>query len=64
MRGIGLQPRMSKLYYSLIKARLCNFAEENDLIADEQNEFRKSKKTLFNVSMYKQRTLVSIQGGH
>ena len=48
-RSISLLSCMYKLYSSLINTRLCNFAEENDLIVDEQNGFRTNRSCIHHI---------------
>ena len=45
-RGISLLSAVSKLYTSTLNTRLSKFSEENDLIVDEQNGFRKDRSCL------------------
>ena len=45
-RGISLLSVISKLYTSSLNTRLSTFAEENDLIVDEQNGFRPDRSCL------------------
>ena len=40
---------MYKLYSSLINTRLCNLAEENGPVVDEQNGFRKNRSSIDHV---------------
>ncbi|XP_053391507.1 uncharacterized protein LOC128554275 [Mercenaria mercenaria] len=54
-RGITLAPAMYKLYCSVLNDRLCKWLENNDLLCDEQNGFRKERGTIDQVS-----TLTSI----
>ncbi|VDI50202.1 Hypothetical predicted protein [Mytilus galloprovincialis] len=42
-RGISLLPCISKLYSALINRRVTNYLEDNDLLQDEQNGFRRNR---------------------
>ena len=42
-RGVSLLSCFSKLYSSFLNTRLSKYLEENDLLADEQNGYRKSR---------------------
>lgn len=42
-RGISLISCISKLYSSIINARIVQFCDENDLIVEEQNGFRRGR---------------------
>ena len=54
-RGISLAPACYKLYCGVLNSRLEAWVDENNLLCDEQNGFRKSRSTLDHVS-----TLTSI----
>ena len=49
-RGIALASAIYKIYCSVINERLFNWAESNNLIADEQNGFRKKRSTVDHIS--------------
>ena len=42
-RGVSLLPCISKLYSSFINKRIMSYLENNDILADEQNGFRKDR---------------------
>lgn len=42
-RGITLMPHICKLYSSILNNRLSDWSEENNVLCDEQNGFRKSR---------------------
>ena len=54
-RGISLAPACYKLYCGVLNSRLEAWVDENNLLCDEQNGFRKSRSTLDHLS-----TLTSI----
>ena len=54
-RGISLAPACCKLYCGVLNSRLENWVDENNVLCDEQNGFRKSRSTLDHLS-----TLTSI----
>ena len=54
-RGISLAPACYKLYCGVLNSRLETWVDENNLLCDEQNGFRKSRSTLDHLS-----TLTSI----
>ena len=49
-RGISLSASMYKLYSSLLNNRLSVWSENNDKIVDEQNGFRKKRRTIDQLS--------------
>ena len=49
-RGISLAPACYKLYRGVLNSRLETFVDENNLLSDEQNGFRKSRSTLDHLS--------------
>ena len=49
-RGIALASAVYKIYCSVINERLSNWANINNLIADEQNGFRKKRSTVDHIS--------------
>ena len=42
-RGISLQSIVMKVFCSILNNRLCDYLESNDLLAKEQNSFRKGR---------------------
>ena len=42
-RGISLQSIVMKVFCSILNNRLCDYLESNDLLAEEQNGFRKGR---------------------
>jgi hypothetical protein len=44
-RGITLAPSMYKLYCAVLNKRLSKWVEENNILAEEQNGFRKNRST-------------------
>ena len=42
-RGVSLLSCISKLYSAFINKRLVTYLENNDILADEQNGFRKGR---------------------
>lgn len=49
-RGITLASAMYKLYCSVLNKRLSSWVEENDILVDEQNGFRKGRSTVDQIS--------------
>ena len=49
-RGISLASAVYKIYCAVVNERLSNWAESNNLIADEQNGFRKKRSTVDHIS--------------
>jgi len=49
-RGISLASSMYKMYCSILNERLTKWAEENSLLVDEQNGFRKKRSTIDHIS--------------
>jgi len=49
-RGIALSCAMYKLYCSILNERLYKWSEDNNIIVDEQNGFRKSRSTVDHLS--------------
>ena len=45
-RGISLLPTISKIYSSILNERLLSYLEQNDLITDTQNGFRKLRSCI------------------
>ena len=49
-RGITLAPSSYKLYCSVLNKRLCEWEEENNILHDMQNGFRKHRSTVDHIS--------------
>ncbi|MCG8033469.1 MAG: reverse transcriptase family protein, partial [Candidatus Thiodiazotropha taylori] len=49
-RGIALAPASYKLFCALINNRLTKWAENNNILADEQNGFRSGRSTIDHIS--------------
>ena len=49
-RGIALAPASYKLFCALVNNRLTKWAEDNNIIADEQNGFRAGRSTIDHIS--------------
>jgi hypothetical protein len=45
-RGVSLLSCISKLYRTFIDKRLVTYLENNDILADEQNGFRKRRSRI------------------
>ena len=49
-RGIALAPASYKLFCGILNNRLIEWAETNEILADEQNGFRKGRSTIDHIS--------------
>ena len=49
-RGIALAPASYKLFCGILNNRLIKWAETNEILADEQNGFRKGRSTIDHIS--------------
>ena len=49
-RGIALAYASYKLYCNILNERLAQWVHDNNLLADEQNGFRKGRSTIYQLS--------------